>query len=548
MERYSRKSLLGIVVSLLGLAGLLLCLAGPTFPAAARDSRILQVWPDRSIGVASGLLEDATAHATTRVLPFGVCSTSSGDIVRARTYLRFPLDVFPPGTEILRTTLYVYMDSGSDAGEAAFGAYRVLESWEEDGWDDDPSTWPKLLGVPIAATVTRFDVVTPPPPPPTPVPTTAPTAATTPTLTATETSALFSKPAGHGLVQGTTTVTVTLYPLNSEVAVGATTTVDIRIENVIDLYSADVYLTFDEKLLEVVDADPDTDGVQIEPGNFLGLDAMVEDQDSGEIYFFQEADDPVTGSGVLASIIFQGKNIGTSSLDFEEVYLDDGGQDDAYTEDGSVTVTGEESSTPTPSPSPTFTSTSTPGPSPTPTLTSTPGPSPTPTPTPTSPTSPLVTPTPGPTSTPTPRPSTSTPGPTPTSTSPLPTPTSLPSTAPVVPLQQGAGTWLAWDVTALMRAWQAREIHNYGLALAPAPDPDADPETTGDLLVVRWLAADDHETRPYLIVEFEVHPVTPEPVLPPAGSPAGWGVVGLLLIGVVLLFLGLAVQRGSQCT
>lgn len=539
---------------MLGLAGVLLCLAGPAFPAGAQDSRILQVWPDRGIGVASGLLEDATAHAETQVLPFGVCRTSSGDVVRARTYLRFPLDVFPPGTEILRTTLYVYTDGGSNAGEAAFGAYRVLEPWEEDGWSDDPATWPILLAVPIASTVASFDVVTPtpPPPPPTPIPTTVLTVTATPTLTATETSALFSKPAGHGLVQvaaAATTVTVTLDPLDSEVTVGATTTVDILIENVTDLYSADVYLTFDETLLEVVDADPSTeDVVEIQPGIFPGEvveNIVYQDQDDGEIYFYQTTGDgPVSDSGVLASITFRGKKVGTSSLHFEEVYLDDGGQDDADTRNGSVTVTSEESPTPTPGPSPTPTSTSTPGPSPTPTSTSTPGPSPTPT----SPSSSLVTPTPGPTSTPTPRPPTSTPGPTPTSpASPSPTPTSLPSTAPVVSLRQGAGTWLVWDVTALMRAWQAREIHNHGLALAPAPDPDADPETTGDLLVARWLAADDHDTRPYLIVEFDVHPVTPEPVLPPAGSPAGWGGAGVLLIGAVLLTLGLAMRRGFRC-
>jgi len=116
-------------------------------------------------------------------------------------------------------------------------------------------------------------------------------------------------------------------------------------------------------------------------------------------------------------------------------------------------------------------------------------------------------------------------------------------------LQQTAGTWLMWDITALMRAWQAREVPNDGLALAPAPDPDADPEIVGDLLVARWLSVDDPVTRPYLIVEFEVHPVTPTPtatpvpVLPPAGGPVGWWSTGLLLIGAALLILGLVTWR-----
>jgi len=101
-----------------------------------------------------------------------------------------------------------------------------------------------------------------------------------------------------------------------------------------------------------------------------------------------------------------------------------------------------------------------------------------------------------------------------------------------------------------MRACLAGEVSDDGLALAPAPDPNADPETAGDLLVARWLAADDPATRPYLIAEFRVHPVTPTPtstpvpVLPSAGGSVGWGAVGLLLIGAALLILGLMVRHG----
>jgi hypothetical protein len=116
---------------------------------------------------------------------------------------------------------------------------------------------------------------------------------------------------------------------------------------------------------------------------------------------------------------------------------------------------------------------------------------------------------------------------------------------PVVSLGRVAGTWLTWDVTALMRAWLAGEVPDYGLAVAPAPEPDADPETAGDLLVARQFTADDPDTRPYLIVHFEVHPVTPTPVqvLPRAGSQSGWGTTGLLLIGVALLLAVLLVRR-----
>ena len=336
-----RVALLGIIVLALGIIGL-----------ASPAPRIIQLWPDGATGVTSDLVEGMPACADPQMLPFGVHRTGAGDVVRAHTYLHFPLDVFPPGTEILRATLYVHVDGASNVEEATFGAYRVLEPWDERDWSNDPATWPALLTTPIADTWARFDVVTPTrwlsTPTPTPPPTLVPTLTLTPTAT--------------------------------------------------------------------------------------------------------------------------------------------------------------------PTPTTTFTPTATP--------------------------TTTLTPTATPTTTLTPP------------TSPLPTPTPFVSpTVPVMALQQTAGTWLMWDITALMRAWQAREVPNDGLALAPAPDPDADPEIVGDLLVARWLSVDDPVTRPYLIVEFEVHPVTPTPtatpvpVLPPAGGPVGWWSTGLLLIGAALLILGLVTWR-----
>ncbi len=343
-----RVALLGMIVLALGVVGLV-------SPAP----RIIQLWPDVATGVTSGLLEGMPACADPQMLPFGVHRTGAGDVVRARTYLHFPLDVFPPGTEILRATLYVHVDGASNAEEATFGAYRVLEPWGEQGWSNDPAIWPALLTAPIAETWARFDVVTP------------------------------------TLWVSTPTITPTLVP--------------------------------------------------------------------------------------------------------------------------TLTLTP----TTTPIPTTTFTPTTTP----TTTATFTPTATPTTTLTPTPPTSPLPTPTPF-----------------------------VSPTVPVMALQQTVETWLTWDITALMRAWQARDVPNDGLALAPAPDPNADPGTVGDLLVARWLSTDDPVTRPYLIIEFEVHPVTPTPtavpvpVLPPAGGPVGWWGAGLLLVGVALLALGLVMwcRQGAR--
>jgi len=383
MGELYRKSLTCVGASVAGLVALLLCVWGSMVPADAQDIRVLQVWPDRSVGVTSGLLEGPTVYTATQVFPFGVARASNDSPVYARTYLGFPLDVFPPGTEVLRATLYVYVDSGSRPGEATMGAYRVLAPWEEGELGGDPEAWPRLLTSPVADTSARVSAAAPTVSVPTPVTTDTPTPASTPTLTDSEISMLFSRPAGHM----------------------------------------------------------------------------------------------------------------------------------------SFSPAAQTSPTPTSSTSPLPTPTSTP------------------------PTSPLPTPTPTPAaSTPT-----FSPDPTPTLTVTLtPTPTPPPSPAgPALQVEPVSGTWLTWDVTALVRAWLMGEIPEHGLALGPAPAPDAEPNTAGDLLVARWIAANDPSTRPYLIAEFEVHPVTPTPtsesgpVLPPAGGSAGWDAVGILFLGAFLLILGL---------
>ena len=122
----------------------------------AIQSRVLQLWPDRSVGVTSGLLEGAASYADTQVFPFGTFSPSPGETVQARTYLHFPIDALPLGTEVKQATLYVYVDSISGLGEATFGTYRVLAQWSETGWGSAPSTWPSLLSSPIAITEVSF--------------------------------------------------------------------------------------------------------------------------------------------------------------------------------------------------------------------------------------------------------------------------------------------------------------------------------------------------------------------------------------------------------
>ncbi len=179
---------------------------------------------------------------------------------------------------------------------------------------------------------------------------------------------LFLVPTDYGLAQDTLVV---LSPASAEVDVGDTTTVNIRIENVADLYGAEVHLSFDPALLEVEDSDEGMAGVQVQPGSFLTPDFTAQnrvDLEAGTIDFAISQMAPtesVSGSGVLATITFKGKDGGTSNLDFSSVLLSDQGgeQIDAGSQNGSVTVNnGEPTEEPTDTPDVTVTPTVTPVP------------------------------------------------------------------------------------------------------------------------------------------------------------------------------------------
>jgi LysM repeat protein len=178
---------------------------------------------------------------------------------------------------------------------------------------------------------------------------------------------LFATPVGYGLAQDTK---VFIDPPEREVAVGATTTVEIRIENVTDLFGAEVHLNFEPTLLEVIDADAGTDGVQIQPGQFLSpyfTAQNIVDQAHGKIHFATSQgpdDNPVSGSGVLATIVLRAKAVGTSKIKFDEVILAnrDGGQISAETEKGNIIIDGGDGPTPTNTPTPTSTPSGTPTP------------------------------------------------------------------------------------------------------------------------------------------------------------------------------------------
>jgi hypothetical protein len=249
---------------------------------------------------------------------------------------------------------------------------------------------------PLGGSVVVVPAPTPTPgPSPTPTITPTPTVPTspTPTFTAgpspTPTVTLTPRPtwtpSATPTVGPTPTDTATPGPLTVRVDpsfqaanIGVPFTVDIVVDNVVNLGAYELTLEFDPAVLEYV-------GVQ--NGPFLGSSGRAASclpsaggGASIRMVCLTLGPEPAgpSGSGVLATLTFGAVNTGTSVLYIKEVILTD---PFANVMSAAESVHGSVSVGPAPTTTPTPESTYTPGPSPTPTETLTPGPSPTPAPT-----------------------------------------------------------------------------------------------------------------------------------------------------------------------
>jgi uncharacterized repeat protein (TIGR01451 family) len=131
--------------------------------------------------------------------------------------------------------------------------------------------------------------------------------------------------------------TVSIDPDPQGVILGDTATTDVRVENVDDLYGFEFEITFNPAFVEAV---------QIQPGTFLSPDWILEntiDNDSGTINYAlcqRYPHQPKDGDGVLATITWRGKALGTSSIHFTYVKLGAPGPVPipSTTQDGQITV------------------------------------------------------------------------------------------------------------------------------------------------------------------------------------------------------------------
>ncbi len=126
----------------------------------------------------------------------------------------------------------------------------------------------------------------------------------------------------------TPTTRIDFAPLRQGISYGDYATVTLEISNADRLYAVIVQASFDPTVLQVVDANLAQPGVQIAPGNFLTPTQSIvvynnADNDKGDIAYAVAVNQgpPVSGNGILASILFQGSGVGTGKIAFKSVLM-----------------------------------------------------------------------------------------------------------------------------------------------------------------------------------------------------------------------------------
>jgi hypothetical protein len=120
-----------------------------------------------------------------------------------------------------------------------------------------------------------------------------------------------------------------LVPVTDRVGIDEVGDVEIHLDNVHNLYGLHLSLQFDPTMLRVQDGDLAQDGVQIVPGDLPAPDFAVRnvtDNERGTIEYAVVQlgpREPAEGSGVVATIRFQGVKKGNTRLTFLQTKLAD---------------------------------------------------------------------------------------------------------------------------------------------------------------------------------------------------------------------------------
>ncbi len=123
-------------------------------------------------------------------------------------------------------------------------------------------------------------------------------------------------------------VVVRVNPKSSLIAFNQITAVAVEVVEVVEVYGVDITMTFDPAVLEVVDADPGLDGIQLSLGKFLDPGFVIineADNDAGVLRLAMAQlypSTPKSGTGNLIVINFRGKVIGAETdLDLVSVKM-----------------------------------------------------------------------------------------------------------------------------------------------------------------------------------------------------------------------------------
>lgn len=164
-------------------------------------------------------------------------------------------------------------------------------------------------------------------------------------LIATSCLALTYSPA-HSLAQSNTTIKI--MPESVRLRVNETAKIDLTIDQVSGLYGAEFRLQFSPDALEIVDAQPDQAGVQIQAGTMPIPDFVVintVDNQAGTIDYAVTQlppNEPGEGDGVIASLTVHAKTATSTQIQIERFLLADtaGKSIEATSQHGQIKITG----------------------------------------------------------------------------------------------------------------------------------------------------------------------------------------------------------------
>ena len=129
-------------------------------------------------------------------------------------------------------------------------------------------------------------------------------------------------PTAHAAASGT----LSMSPASASISVGQTISVTLDISGAADLHEADLYVLYNPGVVQVVDADSGTSGVQILPGPFPVGGAVTANAAAGgtiQYSYTLPASVSASGSGTLATVQFLAVGNGDAALGWGAVSLVD---------------------------------------------------------------------------------------------------------------------------------------------------------------------------------------------------------------------------------